>query len=386
MGWHYCYCRSPTLGGVDTVIVFDSDTSGSQDPDLEVGIGPLLTIPDNILDFNNDSLVDFPNDNAFGGKMTFEFDECVNVNSFKFVDQDQNNLPVVTAYDSTGAIIAQVSVPNMGESSVQIIALNAACVSVLEINSPTSFAVADFDIDCSTVKGNCVNGSADLTPTGGTPGYTYLWSNGATTQDLTGVPCATYTVTVTDANGCTMTRSVTIAPGTLAIDSLTTVDASSGVASDGSATVYVSGGKMPYSYLWATAPPQSTATATGLSPGSYQVTVTDDNGCTATAIANIGGGTPVKPHSNTVVNSTWNVTLYPNPTQGQVYIRVLSNVVEDFMIRVFDTKGSVVFEDSYSSFNGVNDLNYSFEHLPKGVYQMSFISNQRTSVVRFVLE
>ena len=232
--------------GVDTVIVFDSDTSGSLDPDLEVGIGPLLIIPDNIIDFNNDGRVDNPNDNQFGGVMTFDFEECVNINSFKFVDQDQNNLPVVTAYDSTGAIITQVSVPNMGESSVQIIALNAACVSKLEINSPTSFGVADFDIDCNTIKGSCVNGSADLTPSGGTPGYTYLWSNGATTQDLTGVPCATYTVTVTDANGCTMTRSITIAPGTLVIDSVVTVDASGIGSNDGSATVYASGGAIPY--------------------------------------------------------------------------------------------------------------------------------------------
>lgn len=60
-------------------------------------------------------------------------------------------------------------------------------------------------------------GSIDLTPSGGTPGYTYSWTGGATTQDRSGLAAGTYTVTVIDANACTKTLSVTITEASLVV-------------------------------------------------------------------------------------------------------------------------------------------------------------------------
>ena len=270
------------MGGANVVTVFNSDLTGTPDPDLEVGLGNLLTIPEDSIDANNDGLIDNPDDNQFGGLMIFEFDELVRVNDFTFVDQDINVLPTVTAYDSTGAIILQVLVPNMGDGSVQTVAMNVSGVAKLEIFSITSYAVTNFDIDCGVVQGGCINGSADLTVSGGTPPYMFLWSNGATTEDLTGVPCATYTVTVTDANNCTMTRSVTIDPNTAAISCTVTPQNVNACGGTGSATVSgVQGGQAPYTYVWNTWPQQWGATANGLQAGSYYVIITDANGCTA---------------------------------------------------------------------------------------------------------
>jgi len=118
-------------------------------------------------------------------------------------------------------------------------------------------------------------GVIDLIVNGGTAPYTFLWSNGATTEDLTGLAEGIYTVTVTDANGAVET-------GTYEIDaSLITLDFAA-VAADcdgngGGLTLTISGGQAPYSILWSNG---ATGTSlSGLTAGGYSVTVTDANGC-----------------------------------------------------------------------------------------------------------
>src|SRR4029079_4504484 len=64
----------------------------------------------------------------------------------------------------------------------------------------------------NVLSANASDGSVDLTVSGGTPEYSYLWSNGATTEDLTAVSAATYSVTVTDHNGCAANKSFTVSP------------------------------------------------------------------------------------------------------------------------------------------------------------------------------
>ena len=124
------------------------------------------------------------------------------------------------------------------------------------------------------------NGSATVTATGGTMPYTYLWSNGQTAAIATGLSGGTYSVTVTDANGCTSTSSTTVNEPIQLINTTSGADATGNGIADGTATVTVVGGTMPYSYLWSDG--QSTATATGLLAGTYSVTVTDANGCITT--------------------------------------------------------------------------------------------------------
>ncbi|MFH6987824.1 T9SS type A sorting domain-containing protein [Flavobacterium collinsii] len=127
------------------------------------------------------------------------------------------------------------------------------------------------------------NGSATITPTGGTPGYTYLWSTGATTQTITGRIAGTYSVTITDANNCPKTiNNIVIGQPATALDgTVTTTAASCFGSSNGTATVTPSGGTPGYTYSWS--PSGGTAaTATGLTAGTYSVTITDANACPKT--------------------------------------------------------------------------------------------------------
>jgi len=105
----------------------------------------------------------------------------------------------------------------------------------------------------------------------------YLWSNGATTEDISGLAGGVYTVTATTSNGCTATHSVTIsAPVSLSI-SANLFDVSCFGASDGGIDLTVTGGQTPYSYLWNDA--DLNEDRSFIPAGVYTVTVTDANGC-----------------------------------------------------------------------------------------------------------
>ncbi|MBE1615962.1 SprB repeat-containing protein, partial [Flavobacterium sp. SaA2.13] len=116
------------------------------------------------------------------------------------------------------------------------------------------------------------------TVTGGTAPYTYVWNTTATTQDLTGLPAGTYEVTVTDANGCTATASVTVTQPTVLSASGTATNVSCNAGSNGAVDLTVTGGTAPYTYVWNNA--ATTQDLTGLTASTYDVTVTDANGCT----------------------------------------------------------------------------------------------------------
>ncbi len=130
------------------------------------------------------------------------------------------------------------------------------------------------DVSCNGFN----NGVATVTPIGGTAPYTYLWTPpNNTTPSITGLSAGNYTISVTDANGCSVSESILISQPPVLTDSVSSTPASCSNF-NGTATVYTNGGTTPYTYYWSPSA-EVTATATGLSSGVYTVTVTDYNGC-----------------------------------------------------------------------------------------------------------
>jgi gliding motility-associated-like protein len=145
------------------------------------------------------------------------------------------------------------------------------------------------DLNANAANVTCFggnNGSAQAQITGGTAPYQYLWSNGQTTGNPNGLAAGAYTVTVTDANGCTDAGQVNITqPSAIQLSVAQSVNVSCFGGNNGQISVQAQGGAGALAYLWSNG--QTTSTATSLVAGSYTVTVTDSNGCTRTVSATL---------------------------------------------------------------------------------------------------
>ncbi|MGV6829896.1 MAG: Ig-like domain-containing protein, partial [Flavobacteriales bacterium] len=191
--------------------------------------------------------------------------------------------PPYTFLWSTGATTEDLDDLVAGTYSVTITDANG-CVAdnVATINQPAVGLLLTFnttDVLCNGAS----TGAIDIEVSGGTPDYTYVWSNGATTEDLINIPAGSYNVTVLDANGCSLAENnIVVSEPTNPISIVITKENATTAqgCQDGEATATPSGGTPPYTYLWsASAGSQTTATAINLPSGTHTVLVTDANGC-----------------------------------------------------------------------------------------------------------
>ncbi len=152
--------------------------------------------------------------------------------------------------------------------------------ATVQVSEPSAIAIAVV-IDSTSCNGGS-DGAIECIPSGGTPGYTFEWNPGQVSGNpLTGISAGSYTVTVTDDNGCIGgPLNVLVPEPTPMLPTLVQEeDVSCNGAADGLAEVGVSGGTAPYTYLWNDPVGQTTALASNLAPGNYNVDITDANGC-----------------------------------------------------------------------------------------------------------
>lgn len=183
----------------------------------------------------------------------------------------------VTFNWSNGATTQSVGNLAPGLYAVSILDGNN-CPAVLSANISEPPALSA-NASATGVTANGVNdGTAVATPAGGTPGYTYQWSNSETTASITGLAPGSYTVVVTDANNCTAQQTVNVAAFNCALSAnISSANVNCAGGADGLATAAISGGTLPYAYLWSNG--GTNQTITGLTAGSYTVSATDAAGC-----------------------------------------------------------------------------------------------------------
>lgn len=137
--------------------------------------------------------------------------------------------------------------------------------------------------------------TVDITPSGGTTPYDYLWSNGFIVEDLTGVDPGTYSVTVTDREGCAAIGEYTVAEccdASMFCDA-TITDVSCAGAADGAINVSPIGGTAPYVYSWSHDATLTTNVATNLAIAFYNITITDAQGCETMCGFDVVGGSAI---------------------------------------------------------------------------------------------
>jgi len=203
---------------------------------------------------------------------------------------------------------------------------------VATVQEPAVLAIGGNVSEVTCSGGN--DGVIDLSISGGNPHYYFNWSNGTLTEDNFNLVAGTYTITVTDANGCSVTTSYIVTePATPVIVNGTVINSTG--TNNGSVDLAVTGGASGYTFLWSTG--ATTEDITGLNPGVYSVVVTDANGCAASStfvVTSTAGVSSIEAISE-------QVSVYPNPANDFVVIEVNGFNIDK--VEVYDVLGQIAF-------------------------------------------
>ncbi len=293
--------------------------------------------------------------------------------------------------------------------SVTVTDANTCSASTsVTITEPSALSItmnAPVNVNCNGDN----SGSATVNTSGGTPVYTYAWSNAQTTFTAINLTAGAFSVTVTDANSCSISASVTVTePPLLTVVAGTLTPPNCFGSSDGVVSIIASGGTPAYQYLWNTIPSQNTSTITGLSGGNYSVTVSDANNCTATENMNItepslltvsidptpfveifsgGSTTLVATASSVVTNYQWSPSIGLNcstcastlaspatTTNYTVVVTNANNCTANATVQVIVTNPHVVFVPNVFSPN--NDGSNDFFQIFGTLDQIAFMEIQ----------
>lgn len=189
------------------------------------------------------------------------------------------NLDNITATSGTRfRFVALIGAGPRSDISLDAVSIQAA---LPPCNAP-SITISTSNLSCY----NAQDGTASAQVSGGTPPYSYLWSNGTQTAAISNLAAGTYSLTVTDAAGCSASNSITVTQPTPVSLSFAVSDATANNSNNGSINLTVSGNTSPYTYLWSNG--ATTEDLSNLQPGTYSVTVTDAANCTVIGSATVG--------------------------------------------------------------------------------------------------
>jgi len=187
-------------------------------------------------------------------------------------------------FNASNTTLTEISedLVNLSSNTYTVVSTDAnncsETISIL-ISEPVAPISLTHTIDNVNCNGGS-DGAINITTLGGTPGYTFSWSNGMNTEDLSNVSAGDYTLTVTDNLGCTFSETFTVTEPINALSGIVTTESVLCFGdAKGSVDLTVSGGTAPYTYLWNNGSPNQNLS--NIVSGMYTVTITDAQGCTS---------------------------------------------------------------------------------------------------------
>lgn len=214
-----------------------------------------------------------------------------------------------------------------------------------------------------------LSGWVYITASGGATPYTYNWSNNSTDEDIIYLPGGTYSVTVTDDDGCVASQSATVTePSALQIN----VDNVAPGATVGSVSISVTGGTQPYDYLWS--PGNETTEDVSNLPcnNQYTIVVTDANFCAKSEVAFVECLVSVNDFDADLLK------VYPNPTNDIIYVETKNDI--EISLSIFNSIGENIFQKNIIGKDFIDVREFS-----KGIYFINIVSENKVSQKKIVV-
>jgi trimeric autotransporter adhesin len=237
-----------------------------------------------------------------------------------------NGLSPYSIYWSTGSTQSSVSDLSSGQYIVSVTDGNG-CLST-STAMVGSNGLSQTGVPTGTNCYGTSNGAINVTTTGGVSPITYSWSNGATTEDITGCPGGPYELTITDGSGCVSTATYLVQePQQIMLNQMVVTKPACSTA-NGQVVASFSFGTSPYNYSWTNS--QGTnlgvnnTTLTGIDAGTYTCTVTDANGCSLSSSALVSNNFGPTLAIDTIIASSCS-------NNGQIQLTVISGNPTDYM-------------------------------------------------------
>jgi hypothetical protein len=283
---------------------------------------------------------------------------------------------------SNGATTQDIN--NLSGGFYAVTVIDNATASNCEYNE--SFQVLESgtmttNVDVVGVACDGNGGFINISVLGGAPTYTFLWSDGQTDEDATGLGVGGYTVTVTDTNGCDLTATGTITattPITITVDTIFDEI----LAVQGAINTTATGGTGALAYSWSNG--ATTANVTGLVAGTYSVTVTD----LATGCQSVMGNIVIVykiPDFVENIAALNHFKLYPNPTKNRVWIDLSLAETTTVQLDILTVTGQIIY-----SYTPREDLEQNYEidmsQFASGVYLARFVIGSEVMTTKVVVE
>ena len=274
--------------------------------------------------------------------------------------------------------LATIVFNNLSAGTYYLVALDlGGCTGrsqtfIVEDSSPLDFGL--YTVPNSTCS-NLPNGKIFVTGQTGTSPFTYLWSNGLTTQSITGLTEGNYSVQVTDSFGCVTSKSTTVDKVPPIGFGIFTATQPTCFSSNGVINMTVTGGTAPFYYSASTGNVlisySRTYTLTGLSSGDYSFLVTDAGLCSFVAGTTIQSPLGIASVSVNAQNSTC------SSSNGSILVSVVGGVTPYTYTLIFPDSSQSVVSDSQTS--------QLYSNLNSGVYTVVVQDNSGCSFLQEVI-